>query len=71
MFATIIDKRVHLKLSRRNLRELQAILDNPEVRHKTLGRTGENGVFIVVEVEDDATHYTQRRRMGLRLRRVA
>ncbi len=70
MFATVIDKRVHVKLSRRNLRDLQAIVDDPYVPDKCLERTGENGVFLVVEVEDDATHY-RRRRAGSRFRRVA
>jgi hypothetical protein len=60
MLATIVANRVHVKLSRRNLRHLQAILDNPDGQHDSLRRTGENGVIVVVEVEDDAAHYEGR-----------
>ena len=60
MFATVIDDRVHLRLSRRNLRQLAAILDDPDSRNKSLARRAENGVSLVVQVEDDAEHYAER-----------
>ena len=60
MFATIIGDRVHLRLSRRNLRQLDAILDDPGVRNRWLTRRAENGVSLVVQVEDDADHYEGR-----------
>jgi hypothetical protein len=60
MFATIVGDRVYLRLSRRNLRQLDAILDNPGIRHRCLVRTAENGVSLVVQVEDDADHYEGR-----------
>ena len=60
MFATILDHRVYVTLSRRNLRQLDAILDNPATRDICLTRRDENGVFLVVQVEDDADHYEGR-----------
>ena len=60
MFATIIGDRVHLRLSRRNLRQLDAILDDPDIRNRCLARKAENGVSLVVQVEDDADHYEGR-----------
>jgi hypothetical protein len=60
MFATIDLNRVHVRLSRRNLCDLQASLDEPDVRNKFLRRQGENGVYVVVEVEEDANHYPGR-----------
>ena len=60
MFVTIIDNRVHVRLSRRNLRQLDAILDNPDVRNGCLARRDESGVSLVVQVEDDADHYDGR-----------
>jgi hypothetical protein len=61
MFATIIGDRVHVRLSRRNLRQLDAILDNPDIRNRCLTRRAENGVsLLVVKVEDDADHYEGR-----------
>ena len=60
MFATIIGDRVYLKLSRRNLRQLNAILDDPNIRDRYLARRAENGVSLVVQVEDDADHYEGR-----------
>jgi hypothetical protein len=60
MFATIIGDRVHVRLSRRNLRQLDAILDNPDIRNKCLARRAETGVSLVVQVEDDADHYEGR-----------
>jgi hypothetical protein len=60
MFVTIVDNRVHVRLSRRNLRQLEAILDNPGVGNECLARKDENGVSLVVQVEDDAGHYEGR-----------
>ena len=60
MFATIIGDRVYLRLSRRNLRQLDAILDDPASRNRCLTRRAENGVSLVVQVEDDADHYEGR-----------
>ena len=60
MFATIIGDRVYLKLSRRNLRQLEFILDNTGIRNKCLVRRAENGVSLVVQVENDADHYEGR-----------
>ena len=57
MFATIIGDRVYLRLSRRNLRQLDAILDDPAFRDRCLTRKAENGVSLVVQVEDDEDHY--------------
>jgi hypothetical protein len=60
MFATIIGDRVHVRLSRRNLRQLDAILDNPDIRDRCLERRTEDGMSLVVQVEDDADHYEGR-----------
>ena len=53
MFATIVGDRVYVRLSRRNLRQLDAILDDPDIRGRCLARKAENGVSLVVQVEDD------------------
>jgi hypothetical protein len=60
MFATIIGNRVYVRLSRRNLRQLDAILDDPDVGHRCLARKDKDGVSLVVQVEDDADHYEGR-----------
>ena len=60
MFVTIIGSRVYVTLSRRNLRQLNAILDHPNGRNGCLSRKGENGVSLVLQVEDDADHYDGR-----------
>ena len=60
MFATIIGNRVYVSLSRRNLRELDAILNNPDIPNRCLARRDEHGVSLVVQVEDDADHYEGR-----------
>ena len=57
MFVTVIGDRVHVRLSRRNLRQLDAILDDPDVGTRWLGRKHKNGVSLLVQVEDDADHY--------------
>ena len=60
MFVTIVGNRIHVKLSRRNLRELEAILDDRGTRNECLARRDENGVSLIVQVEDDAEHYVER-----------
>jgi hypothetical protein len=60
MFATIVGDRVHVKLSRRNLRQLDAILHDQDTRNRGLARRAESGVSLVVQVEDDADHYEGR-----------
>jgi hypothetical protein len=60
MFVTIVDNRVYVRLSRRNLRQLDAILDNHDIRNRCLVCRARNGVSLVVQVEDDADHYEGR-----------
>jgi len=60
MFVTIVGNRVHVRLSRRNLRQLDAILDNRDIRNTCLARKDENGASLVVQAEDDADHYEER-----------
>ena len=60
MFATIIGDRVYLRLSRRNLRQLDAILDKRDIGSRCLVRRAENGVSLVIQVEDDSDHYEGR-----------
>ena len=60
MFATIVGDRVYVRLSRRNLRQLDAILDNQDIRNRCLTRRAENGVSLFLQVEDDADHYEGR-----------
>ena len=60
MFATVIGDRVYLRLSRRNLRQLDAMLDNQDIGNRCLVRRAKNGVSLVVQVEDDADHYEGR-----------
>jgi hypothetical protein len=59
-----------VRLSRRNLRQLDAILDNQDIRNRCLVRRAKNGVSLVVQVEDDADHY-EGRDPGPGLRAVA
>ena len=60
MFVTIVDNRVYVKLSRRNLRQLNAMLDRLNARNIVLARKDENGVSLVVQVEEDSDHYDGR-----------
>ena len=60
MFVTIVNNRVHVTLSRRNLRQLDAILDRGDTRHMGLARRDENGVSLVVHAEEDSEHYEGR-----------
>jgi hypothetical protein len=70
MFATIVGNRVYVRLSRRNLQDLQDMLHDQDTGPRWLGRAGENGLSLIVEVEDDAEHY-EGRKPGPGLRRVA
>ena len=60
MFVTVIGKHVHVRLSRRNLRQLDAILAGPDAHARSLVRKDEHGVSLVVQVEDDGDHYDGR-----------
>ena len=60
MFVTIVDNRVFVRLSRRNLRQLDAMLDWQDAGNGCLARKDENGVSLVVQVEEDADHYDRR-----------
>jgi hypothetical protein len=60
MFVTIDSNAVYVRLSRRNLRQLDALLDGPDAGRSCLARKDENGVSLVVRVEDDADHYEKR-----------
>jgi len=60
MFVSVIGDNVYVRLSRRNLRQLDAILDHPDGGSRFLARKDENGVSLVVQVEDDADHYEGR-----------
>ena len=57
---TIIGKRVFVTLSRRNLRQLNAMENDAEAHHKCLTRKDESGLSLVVQVEDDTDHYATR-----------
>jgi hypothetical protein len=59
MFVTIVGNRVFVRLSRRNLRQLDALLDGRNVGNGCLTRQ-ENGVSLVVQVEEDSLHYEGR-----------
>ena len=60
MFVTIVDNRVYVRLSRRNLRQLDAILDRLDAPNTGLARKDENGVSLVVQAEEDSDHYERR-----------
>jgi hypothetical protein len=60
MFVTIVDNRIYVRLSRRNLRQLGTILGEPDMRNRCLVRKAENGMSLVLQVEDDADHYLGR-----------
>lgn len=70
MLITIIDNRVHVRLSRRNLHQLEVMLDSPDSGNRCLARRDENGMSLVVQIEDDADHY-QGRGPGPGLEKVA
>jgi hypothetical protein len=60
MFVTMIDNRVFVRLSRRNPRELEDILEGRDARHMCLVRKHASGVALVVQVDEDADHYDGR-----------
>lgn len=60
MVVTFMDNRVLVRLSRRNLRQLDDILEGRDVRNRCLVRKDEDGVALVVQVEEDAAHYEDR-----------
>jgi hypothetical protein len=60
MFVTIDGNRVYVTLSRRNLRQLHALLEGQDAGRNCLARRDGNGVSLVVQVEDDADHYDGR-----------
>ncbi len=60
MLVTIIDNRVFVRLSRRNLRQLDAMLDCQDAGNRCLARKDKYGVSLVVQVEEDADHYNGR-----------
>jgi hypothetical protein len=60
MCVTIVGDCLLVRLSRRNLRQLDAILDGPEKARSALTRRAENGMCLVVQVEDDVDHYQGR-----------
>jgi hypothetical protein len=60
MFVTIVDNRIYVRLSRRNLRQLDAILDRRDARNMGLALKDENGVSLVVQAEEDSDHYERR-----------
>jgi AraC-like DNA-binding protein len=57
MFVTISGNRVHVRLSRRNLRELDVMLDLPDRRSRCLARRDESGVSLVVY--SDQSHFNR------------
>lgn len=60
MNVIITDTRVSVTLSRRNLRQLQGILEHPEHLDRCLARNDERGRSLVVQVEEDPDHYQGR-----------
>ena len=60
MFVTIDENRICVTLSRRNLHQLEALLDNPAAAHTCLARKDDRGVALVVQAQDDANHYDGR-----------
>jgi len=59
MFVTMIGNRIHVTLSRRNLRQLVAMVDDPDPTNTCLFRRDSRGVSLVVHVEDDEEHYQE------------
>jgi hypothetical protein len=57
MFVAIVGNRVYVSLSRRNLRQLDAMLDSANGCINSLTRKDESGVSLVVHVEEDGDHY--------------
>jgi hypothetical protein len=59
MLVTITGDRVQVTLSRRNLRQLNDVLENNGGCNKYLVRRDESGLLLVVHVEDDDDHYDE------------
>jgi len=59
MLVTMIGSRVHVTLSRRNLRQLNELLRQTGSDEKCLVRRDPSGVLLVVGVESDTDHYHQ------------
>ena len=59
MFLTTIGNQVRVTPSRTNVRQLQALLEKSDRCTRCLARR-DDGVFLLVEVEDDADHYQGR-----------
>ena len=60
MIVTIDRGQVYIRLSRRNLRQLSALLHGQDAHRTCLTRKDENGVSLIVQVEEDADHYGRR-----------
>ena len=60
MLVTIVDNRIFVTLSRRNLRQLDAMLYCRDAGNRCLARQDHNGVSLVVQVEEDTAHYEKR-----------
>lgn len=60
MFAIIVGNQVYVTLSQRNLRQLNGMLHDPDGRNRWLSRRDENGLSVIVMLEDDADHYDSR-----------
>ena len=60
MLVTIVDNLVFVRLSRRNLRQLDAMVDCREAGNRYLACKDNNGVSLIVHVEEDAAHYEAR-----------
>lgn len=60
MFVTTVGNHVHVTLSRTNVRQLQAFLEASDRCTRCLARRNDDGVYLLVQVEDDADHYEGR-----------
>ena len=60
MLVTIVDNRVFVRLSRRNLSQLDAMVDCRDAGNRWLARKDNDGVSLIVRVEEDAAHYEGR-----------
>ena len=60
MFANTSGNLVYVRLSRRNVRQLNAMLTHSNHHDRYLARRDEDGRSIIVQVEDDADHYDGR-----------
>jgi hypothetical protein len=60
MYVVIVGSRVYVSLSRRNVRQLDAMLDRADGCIKSLARKSESGMSLIVHVEEDGHHYSGR-----------